>query len=321
MPIVSRRLNLAAFAARTIERRYPPRGIMLPVAGGRLHVLQSPRPRTARENAVVLLHGASGNACDMGLDLFDVLSRDRQVFSFDRPGHGWSSRPGGEADADPDRQAGLILDALHRLGLRQVIVVAHSWSGGLALAMGLRAPHMIAGVVLLAGATHPWPGGRIAWYNSLGARPIWGPAVARLAPLGQIMLAKGLDAVFHPQKPPPGFVERTALPLLFRPGQFAANAQDMAGLHGFLTWQAVRYGDLTIPVIALVSDADRIVPMEHGTALSEQSGMVELRVLSGLGHALQHLAVGAAARAVDDIAGRGGEKGGRRRSAVLSAVE
>jgi pimeloyl-ACP methyl ester carboxylesterase len=289
---------------RALERRYPPRGMFIPVKGGRLHALRRLRAGVAREPVAVLLHGASGNACDMGLDLFDLIALKRQALSFDRPGHGWSDRPGGALDADPGRQAALIAEALAQLGIRRTILVAHSWSGGLALAMALDRPDLVAGVVLIAGATHPWPGGAISWYNRIGAHQRFGRALSALAPLGQLILPKAVEAVFAPQKPPPGFVDRTALPLLFRPTQFLANAQDMAGLHGFLTRQQSRYASLKRPVTTLVSDGDGIVPMAHGVALAQASPLVELRVMRNLCHLIQHVAPQAAANAVEDMAKR-----------------
>ncbi len=54
---------------------------------------------------VVLLHGASGNLHDMRIALGDRLAAHDRVILIDRPGHGWSDRPGGAADARPARQA------------------------------------------------------------------------------------------------------------------------------------------------------------------------------------------------------------------------
>lgn len=298
-------MRIGRRAARAIEQRYPPRGRFVAIAGGKLHVLER-RPRDAADDvAVVLLHGASGNACDLGLELSDRLSQRWHVLAFDRPGHGWSDRPGGERDADPARQANLIRQGLHALGVTRAIVVAHSWSGGLALNMALDHADLVRGVVLAGGATHPWPGARISWYHRIGSHAQLGHPFARLAaPLGGALAATVLRSVFEPQTPPPDFIERTALPLLFRPSQFRANAQDMAGLHGFLTCQAARYGELAVPVTTIVSDRDRIVPMAHGTALARQSSWVELKVLHGCGHMLQHVAVTAIVDAVYALADR-----------------
>jgi pimeloyl-ACP methyl ester carboxylesterase len=306
-------------SARSIEARHPARGVMAPVEGGRLHVIQRQRAGVRGDVAVVLLHGASGNACDLSLDLFNALSRRFRVLSFDRPGHGWSDRPGGDRDADPARQAALIAQAIRHLGIRRIILVAHSWSGGLALHLALSRPDLVHGAVLVGAATHPWPGGAISWYHTIASHPRLGDVFAAAAPVGRLLLNSGLRTVFDPQPPPESFVEDTALPLLFRPGQFRANAQDMAGLHSFLTAQAPLYGSLKVPVITLVGDRDRIVPMEHGQALAAQSRKVTLEVAEGVGHMLQHVVPGRIAEAVERIAAMPSE-GGRLRSMPADAT-
>ncbi len=49
-----------------IEARHPPRGVMVPVPGGRLHMIdRRPTRIDVTGPPVVLVHGASGNACDM----------------------------------------------------------------------------------------------------------------------------------------------------------------------------------------------------------------------------------------------------------------
>jgi pimeloyl-ACP methyl ester carboxylesterase len=294
-------LDRVSLLGRSVERRHPPRGVFVRVPGGHLHLIHRTRRETARRRPAVLLHGASANACDMNLELFEVIAHQRPVLAIDRPGHGWSDRPGGSADAAPDRQAVLIEAALRERGLRNCILVAHSWSGGLALNMALRYPGTVGGVVLVGAATHPWPDGVISWYHDLGANRWLGQPFSHLAPLARPLVESAVDIAFRPNEPIPGYVERAAVPLLLRPSQFRANSQDMAALHPFLTSQAPLYPALEPPVTAIVSDADAIVPMEHSVALKEQVPHLDLRVLNGLGHMLQHVAVPEIARAVQDM--------------------
>ncbi len=290
-------------SAASLGRRYPPLGLFLPVPGGRLHAIHRHAAGAAADPAVVLLHGASGNARDLSLDLFDAISRRHRVFSVDRPGHGWSDRPGGADDADPARQGDLILHALGHAGVRRMILVAHSWSGGLAMSLALRHPGRVAGVVLVAAATHPWPNGAISWHHGAAVNRRFGRWFARAASLvGRAFLRSGIEMAFRPDTPPPDFAERTALPLLFRSSQFLANAQDMAGLHAFLCMQAPRYGELAVPVVTIVSDADPVVPMAHGEALAAQSRRVRLVRLRDHGHMLPHVAVQPIVEAVAQLA-------------------
>src|SRR5262249_4983349 len=109
--------GLAAFtaiSARRIERAHPPVGRFVEVDGGRLHLLEL---GPANATPVVLLHGATGNLNDMRVALGDRLATRYRVILVDRPGHGWSDRPGGSADASPARQAALIHQALQRIGV------------------------------------------------------------------------------------------------------------------------------------------------------------------------------------------------------------
>jgi len=51
----------------------------------------------------------------------------------------------------------------------------------------------------------------------------------------------------------------------------------------------------------IVSDAAPVVPMAHSVELARQSDKVELKVLSGLGHMLQHVAAPAIVEAVEAL--------------------
>src|SRR5579871_2078033 len=144
---------------QTIEAEHPPAGRFVDVERGRMHVVELGN-RAAP--AVVLLHGSSINLADMRMALGDRLERQYHVVLVDRPGHGWSDRPDGAADASPARQAALIHQALERIGVTRAIVVGHSWSGALATAYALAYPASVTGLVLLAPVTHPWPGG-VGW--------------------------------------------------------------------------------------------------------------------------------------------------------------
>src|SRR5262249_46256469 len=155
--------------------------------------------------------------------------RRHRVILIDRPGHGWSDRPGGTACSSPARQAAPVVEALDRLGVAKAIVVGHSWSGAAPLALAPGPPARVAGLVLLPPVTHPWPGG-ISWYYRLAARPRIGPLFARTCalPVGLLMVAGGARSVFAPQEMPPDYLARAAIRLVLRPRQFLANARDVA---------------------------------------------------------------------------------------------
>ena len=167
---------ITAIGTVAIERQHPPAGRFVDVAGGRLHVLEL---GTQNDGVpIMLLHGASGNLHDMRLSLGERLARRHRVILIDRPGHGWSERPGGDEDASPSRQAALLAQALDGLGVKRAIVTGHSYAGAIVTAFALAFPERVAGLVLLAPATHPWPGG-VAWFYTLASSPVIGPFFAR----------------------------------------------------------------------------------------------------------------------------------------------
>jgi pimeloyl-ACP methyl ester carboxylesterase len=286
-----------------IERAHPPLGRFVDVDGGRLHVLELGQPDAP---VVVLLHGASGNLADMRLALGERLTGRYRVILIDRPGHGWSDRPGGRADASPARQAALIHQALARLGASRPIVVGYSWSGALAAAYALAYPQDLSGLVLLAPVTHPWPGG-VAFINDLVATPLIGPLLAYTAvmPVGYFLIRAGVASVFTPQTPPPDYAARTGVRMILRPSEFTANAQDIAGLKAFVTAQAPRYGEIKVPVAIIAGDStDTIVSSDiHSRAIAAILPQARLTVLRGVGHMVHYAAPGLIVQAINEIAG------------------
>jgi pimeloyl-ACP methyl ester carboxylesterase len=290
---------LALFTATSIgtaviERRHPPRGRFVTVSGGRMHVVDvGPRDRGRHDGLpVVLLHGATANVQDMRVALGDRLSRERRVIMIDRPGHGWSDRPGGEADARLERQAALILETLDGLGVRRVLVLGFSWSGALATALALAAPTRVAALALLAPVTHPWRGG-ISWHYRLGATPILGPLFGHtlVLPLGAMMLAGSARRAFAPQPQPDNYLARAAIALVLRPAQFLANARDVAALKAGVAAQAPRYPAIDVPTVIVTGDQDdKVPPRNHSQMLAATLPRARLVVLPGVGHMLHHVA-------------------------------
>ena len=284
-----------------IERANPPVGRFVDVAGGRLHVVEL---GAADAPPVVLLHGASGNLRDMQFALGDKLAAHYRVILIDRPGHGWSDRPNGGADASPAAQAALIHQALIALGVTRPIVLGHSWAGALAAAYALAYPDEVRGLILLAPVTHPWPGG-IGWINDIVALPVIGPLVAHtlILPAGYFMLKPGVAGVFSPDTPPPDYGVRTSVALLLRPNEFIANAQDLAGLKEFVSAQALRYGELKMPVEIIAGDKDPVVYTDiHSRAITRQVPQAKLTVLPGVGHMVQYVAADRVVQAIDELA-------------------
>jgi pimeloyl-ACP methyl ester carboxylesterase len=279
-----------------IGAAHPAAGRLVEVEGGRMHVLEIAPPvflnaaAPEPEPPIVLIHGASGNMQDLRLALGDRLAVNRRVVLVDRPGHGWSDRPGGAADASPARQAALIAQALERIGLTRFVVLGHSLGGAIATALALAYPDRLAGLVLLAPVTHPWVGG-LAWHNAILSTPVVGPLFARTLalPVGAVLLESGAASAFEPQPMPAAYLGRAAIALLLRPPQLIANAQDIAALKGFVTAQAPRYGEIAVPTVILTGTADTTVsPGIHARAMAAAVPNARLILLDGVGHMPHH---------------------------------
>ncbi len=285
--------GFAALQSRAINAAFPPQGRLVRVEGGVLHVIDTGPAGASAERTVVLLHGASGNARDMMAALGDRLAQEGyRVLAPDRPGHGWSDRPGGRADASPARQAVVIRQALASLGVTRAIVVGHSWSGALATNFALDHADMVAGLVLLAPVTHPWPGG-VTWYYGPTLWPGLGFVFSHIImpPVARLVIQGAVDTVFLPQKAPVDYIERTGARLVLRPSEFRANAEDVYDLHRFVTTQATRYTAIRTPTVILAGDADDVVWTRlHSESLARQVPGAKLTVISGMGHMVHHLA-------------------------------
>jgi len=272
-----------------VERVHPAPGAMVAVAGARLHVVEL-GPRDAAGPPIVMLHGASSNLEAMRQPLGDALAKNHRVILVDRPGHGWSTRAR-LADSTPETQGRMINEALAKLGIGNAIFVVHSWAGALGARMALDYPARVAGLVMLAPAAYPWPGG-VGRYNELVAKPVIGPLLAYTVtlPLGAWLIDSGVSAVFRPQPMPDHFIANSATRLLLRPREFMANARDLATLRAAMAEQSPRYGQIKAPITIIVGDAsDKTVSTHiHSRPLAAVAPHAKLIVLPGVGHMVQY---------------------------------
>ncbi len=297
---------ITVLEAARIEAAHPASGRFVEVEGGWLHVLELGTAASDDPLPIVLVHGASGNLKDLRLALGDRLAAHRRVILVDRPGHGWSDRPGGVADASPARQAALIAAALDRIGVERFVLLGHSLGGAVASALALAYPARVAGLVLLAPVTHPWEGG-LAWYNAILSTPVIGPIFAHTValPLAVLLLDRGVASVFAPQSTPADYVRRAAIRLLLRPAEFMANAQDIAVLKAFVTAQAPRYGEIGAPTLILTGSADTTVsPHIHARAVAAAVPHARLIVLAGVGHMPHHVDADVVVAAIGQLPAR-----------------
>jgi pimeloyl-ACP methyl ester carboxylesterase len=290
-----------------LNRTYPPRGQTVAVAGAGLNVVDLGRRDAGPP--IVLLHGASSNL-EVMRPLAERLADKHRVILIDRPGHGGSTRER-LSDSTPQVQARMIVEALDKLGVGPAVIVVHSLAGAIGARMALDYPKRVAGLVMLAPVTHPWPGG-VGWYNRLVTTPVIGPLLAYTVtlPLGLLVTPSGARGVFLPQIMADDFVTSTATRLLLRPQEFMANARDLVDLKAAVAGQAPRYGEIDTPVTIISGDEnDKTVSTNiHSRPFAAAVKGAKLIVLPGVGHMVQYAAPDLVVSEIEAMAGRSGQK-------------
>lgn len=291
--LVAALLLFSFLSVKRTERRFGPHGHFVRVEGVDLHYVdEGPAESTAEHRApVVLIHGASGNLRDFEASILPELAKQHRVLAFDRPGHGWSGRPAQPDVDDPARQASLIHAALGGLGVEKPVVLGHSWGGAVASAYAQQFGSQMSGLVVLAGATHPWKG-PVAWYHRVLATPVVGSLFLWLVvvPFGRFMAAAGVRSTFAPDPAPAGYETAIGLPLLFRPGHFRNNSRDTSRVRDHLARQSKNYDEIFVPTIIITGNRDQTVLAKlHSYALHGQIEGSELIKLQGVGHMPHHV--------------------------------
>ncbi len=272
-------------AARAAERRHPPRGRMLDIAGTRMHVIDEGAGRP-----VLLLHGNGAMAEDfVASGLVQRLAAHHRVIVPDRPGFGHTPRPRGRLWT-AHAQAELLAAMLDRLGVRGAVVLGHSWGVMPALDLALRHPDRVAALVLVGGYYHPTLRLDVP-LASLSAVPVLGDMLRHrvLPPLLWLMRKGVFRVLFAPAPVTSGFQARFPVGLALRPSQLRAVAQDTAMMIPGTALLARRYGALRMPVAIVGGVADRIVDFDtQSRRLHGEIPHSRLHPVAADGHMVHH---------------------------------
>jgi pimeloyl-ACP methyl ester carboxylesterase len=287
-----------------VARRNPPAGTFATVNATRIHYVHVPAPARADLPPVVFIHGASGNLKDQMLPLRPLVQGRAELLFLDRPGHGWSSR--GSGNGDLHGQAATIAALMDHLGIGEAIIVGHSFGGAVAATLALNHPEKARGLLFLAAATHPWPGGATSWYYRLAARPVLGRLFAETLayPAGRLRMRAAAACVFSPNQPPEAYLDDAGIGLVLRPAAFRANALDVEGLYRHVVKTAPRYGEIDAPAIVISGDRDSVVYEEiHSGGLARDIPRAEAVWVHNLGHKPDWIAPELVLAAVEKLSG------------------
>lgn len=253
---------------------------------------------------IVFIHGASTSLYDPMLSFREKLEGKATLLFVDRPGHG-SSDIGGRENILPDGQADAIARLMRKRGISKAIIVGHSIGGAIAVALVLRHPDMVAGLVLLSPAVYPWKGG-VAWYYRAASAPVAGPLFSALIvpPVGLFSIDSATREVFAPNRRPANYIGDTRAFQALRPTAFRHNAEEVAALSNWAQTASLNYGKIEAPTVIIAGDADLVVSTEiHARHLARVIPGAKLIVIHNLGHKSDYVASDLAIAAIEYVAG------------------
>jgi pimeloyl-ACP methyl ester carboxylesterase len=316
---VAASLAVAAYVnhrlAKKAERDNPPIGKFVVVNGVRLHCVER-----GQGEPVVLLHGNGSMIQDFeSSGLIDKAAKKYRVIAFDRPGYGHSDRPR-RTMWTPSAQADLIHRALAQLGVSRYMVLGHSWGASVAVALGLRHPEAIKGLVLASGYFYPTVRADVAVLSG-PAMPVVGDVLRyTLSPIvSRLMWPLLLRKLFGPAQIPERF-GTFPKEMTFRPSQIRASAAESALMIPDAMAARGRYAELKMPVAIVAGQDDRLVDTDRQSArLHDDVRHSSLFCAPATGHMVHQTAPDLVMAAVDRIAGDAEQNRGRSKVDAVAA--
>ena len=243
------------------------------------------------EPVFILLHGFGASEFSWR-EVVKPLSKFGRVIVYDRPAFGLTGRPmpGEWTGTNPYSIQGNVelLDKLmDKLGIEKAILVGNSTGGGVATAYALDNPDRVQGLVLVDPAVGNGHGGRFpTWLLPILASP----QLRQLGPLLVRSIAGDTgDETIRLAWHDPSRITARVYEGYRRP--LKVNNWDKA-LYEFTIAANVqnyteRLSELSVPVLVVTGDDDRIVPTESSIQLSKIIPGANLAIMNACGHVPQ----------------------------------
>ncbi|SFN66774.1 Pimeloyl-ACP methyl ester carboxylesterase [Bradyrhizobium sp. Ghvi] len=285
--------------SKLAEWRNPPIGKFLECDGVVLHCIDRGDPAAP---CVVLLHGNGSMIQDFTISgLVDLLARSNRVVCFDRPGFGYSQRPRLRIWS-ATAQAALLMKALDQLGVRDPVLLGHSWGAFVAIALGMRKDYPIRGLVLASG--YYFPTVRLdVWLMSGPAIPILGDLVSyTVAPIVSWALLSGaLRKIFAPRSVPSTFKNEFPKSLVLRPTQLRAAAEESALLIPTAAQFQAYYSTMHEDVQIFHGMEDQVIEHKQARDLHQALPRSDLHLVPNAGHMVTYADPAAMTEAVNSM--------------------
>jgi pimeloyl-ACP methyl ester carboxylesterase len=270
------------WTARRVEAAVPPMGHFVDVDGAKIHYLER-----GDGPVLLLIHGLAGQARHFTHSLVDRLADDFRVVVMERPGSGYSIRKRGAA-AGPSADAATVAGFIRALELGRPLLMGHSLGGAVALATAIEYPDVVAGLALVAPATHPIDRPPEV-FKTLNIRSSLLRGLIAWTVATPVTMRRGeqtLADIFAPEPVPEDFAVAGGGLLSLRPRQFMSASTDLvAGLERVQGLHE-RYEAIGVPVGILYGTGDRVLDPElHGQRMRGRIPGLRLELIEG-GHML-----------------------------------
>jgi pimeloyl-ACP methyl ester carboxylesterase len=235
------------------------------------------------EPVFVLLHGFASSLYSWHA-VMQPLSQLGTVIAYDRPGFGLSEHPltwQGQNPYSAEAQMDLFIGLLDYYRVQQAILTGNSAGGTVAMQVALAHPERVSALVLVDPAIYR-SGGSSGWLHSLLAAPQMrhlGPLLARQ------ILNRGPDLIklawHNPALLPTDMLENYQKPFKVENWDKALWEFTLASRPTGLT---ERLNNISLPVLVITGDDDRIVPTSDSIRLAEELPNASLVVVANSGH-------------------------------------
>jgi pimeloyl-ACP methyl ester carboxylesterase len=235
------------------------------------------------EPTFILLHGF-GASLFSWREVTKPLAEIGTVIAYDRPAFGLTERPmewEGESPYSTQAQVELVIGLMDNLNIEKAILVGNSAGGTISMLTALQYPERVESLILVDPAVYAG-GGAPAWSRPLLKTPQMnhvGPLFARQI---QTRGPELVEVAWHnPSKITPDVMEGYQKPLRVENWDKALWYLTTSSRESRL---AERLDELTLSILVLTGDDDRIVPTEQSVRLAGELPNASLVVIPQSGH-------------------------------------
>lgn len=235
------------------------------------------------EPVFILLHGF-GASLFSWREVTAPLAEIGTVIAYDRPAFGLTERPmewESESPYSQEAQIELVIGLMDALGVEKAILVGNSAGGTISMLTALQYPERVESLILVDPAVYAG-GGAPAWSRPL----LKTPQMNRVGPLfARQIQTRGpelVEVAWHdPGKITPDVMEGYQKPLRIENWDKALWYLTISSRESGL---AERLDELTLPILVITGDDDRIVPTEQSVRLAGELPNAGLVVIPQSGH-------------------------------------